>query len=137
MAEMGHKHRISVLLGPPYVGSDSNTYRNLCSAAKVIECHKPTVNPANAQSAEATQREITEAARAIGLQIQFLHASASREIESAFATLVRERADALFVAGDPYFVSRRVQFATLAAKHGIPASYPTSTAERKLRLRLA
>src|SRR6516165_4535966 len=84
------------------------------------------VNPANAQSAETTQREITEAARAIGRQIQFLHASTSREIESAFATLVRERADALFVAGDPYFVSRRVQFATLAAKHGIPASYPTS-----------
>jgi putative ABC transport system substrate-binding protein len=84
------------------------------------------VNPANAQSAETTQREITEAARAIGLQIQFLHASTSREIESAFATLVRERADALFVAADPYFASRRVQFATFAAKHGIPASYATS-----------
>jgi putative ABC transport system substrate-binding protein len=84
------------------------------------------VNPANAQPAEGTQREITEAARAIGLQIQFLHASTSREIESAFATLVRERADALFVAADPYFFRRRVQFATLAAKHGIPASYATS-----------
>jgi putative ABC transport system substrate-binding protein len=82
------------------------------------------VNPANAYTAEATQREITEAARAIGLQIQFLHASTSREIESAFATLVSERADALFVAGDPFFATRRVQFATLAAKHGIPASYP-------------
>src|SRR5262249_36145669 len=77
-------------------------------------------------SAEATQREITEAARAIGLQIQFLPASTSREIESAFATLVRERADALFVAADQYFVSRRVQFATFAAKHGIPASYGSS-----------
>jgi putative ABC transport system substrate-binding protein len=84
------------------------------------------VNPANDQSAAATQREITEAARAIGLQIQFLHATTSREIESAFATLVRERADALFVAGDPYFFTRRVQFATLAAKHGIPASYSRS-----------
>src|SRR5262249_53439210 len=83
------------------------------------------VNPANAQPAEATQREITEAARrVIGLQIQFLHPSTSREIESAFATLVRERADALFVAADQYFGTRRVQFATLAAKHGIPASYP-------------
>jgi putative ABC transport system substrate-binding protein len=84
------------------------------------------VNPANAYTAEATQREITEAARAFGLQIQYLHASTSREIESAFATLVSERADALFVAGDPYFSTRRVQFATLAAKHGIPASYGTS-----------
>jgi putative ABC transport system substrate-binding protein len=39
------------------------------------------LNPANAYTAEATQRDITEAARAIGLQIQYLHASTSREIE--------------------------------------------------------
>jgi putative ABC transport system substrate-binding protein len=47
----------------------------------------------------------------------------TREIEAAFAVLVRDRADALFVAGDTFFVSRRVQFATLAARHGIPAAY--------------
>jgi putative ABC transport system substrate-binding protein len=80
------------------------------------------VNPANAQPTQTTEREITDA-RFNGLQIQFHHASTSREIESAFATLVRERADALFVAADVYFATRRVQFATLAAKHGIPASY--------------
>jgi putative ABC transport system substrate-binding protein len=74
-------------------------------------------------TAEATLREATEAARDIGLQIQVLHASSSREIESAFATLASERADALFVAGDAYFVSRRVQFATLAAHYRIPAAY--------------
>src|SRR6266545_477005 len=81
------------------------------------------VNPANAP--ETALRDISEAARAIGLQIQFLNASTSREIEAAFATLVRDRADALFVAGDTFFVSRRVQFATLAARHGIPAAYAT------------
>ena len=43
----------------------------------------------------------------------------------AFAILVRDRADALFVAGDMFFVSRRVQFATLAARYGIPAAYST------------
>jgi putative ABC transport system substrate-binding protein len=83
------------------------------------------VNPANV-TAEASLREITEAARVIGLQIQALHASTSREIEAAFATLANERADALFVAADPYFFRRRVQFVTLAAKHGIPTSYATS-----------
>jgi putative ABC transport system substrate-binding protein len=82
------------------------------------------VNPANASSAEATLREITEAARAIGLQIQVFNASTSREIEAVVTTLARERADALFVAGDAFFVSRRVQFATLATRHGIPAAYP-------------
>ena len=56
------------------------------------------VNPANTTVAEATLREIPEAVRAIGLQIQILNASTSREIEAAFATIVRDRADALFVA---------------------------------------
>src|SRR5262249_33892390 len=80
-------------------------------------------NPANAPSAEATFRDLPEAARAIGLQIQVLNASTSREIEAAFATLVRERADALFVAPDAFFVSRRVQFVTLAARYGIPTAH--------------
>ena len=81
------------------------------------------VNPANAPTAEATLRDFPEAARAIGLQIQVLNASTSREIEAAFATLVRDRVDALFVAPDGFLASRRVQFATLAARHTIPASY--------------
>src|SRR5262249_40549179 len=82
------------------------------------------VNPANTTIAETTLREIPEAARALGLQIQVLNASTSREIEAAFATMVRDRADSLFVAPDGFFSSRRVQFATLAASHRIPAVYP-------------
>jgi len=83
------------------------------------------VNPANTSTAEATLREIPESARTLGLQTQVLNASTSGEIEAAFSTLVSGRADALFVAPDGFFVSRRVQFATLAARHGIPAAYPT------------
>jgi hypothetical protein len=74
-------------------------------------------------SAEITLREIPEAARSLGLQIQVLNASTSREIEEAFAILVRERADDLFVAPDSFFQSRRVQFATLTTRHAIPAAY--------------
>jgi len=81
------------------------------------------VNPANAPVAETTLQEIPEAARAIGLQIQVLNARTSGEIEAAFATIVRDRADALFVASDIFFVSRRVQFATLATRYAIPATY--------------
>ena len=81
------------------------------------------VNPANSWTAEATLRDIPDAARAMGLQIQVLHASTRSEIEAAFATLVRDRADALFVSPDGFFTSRRVQFATLAARHAIPAAY--------------
>jgi putative tryptophan/tyrosine transport system substrate-binding protein len=83
------------------------------------------VNPANASTTEATLRDIPEAARTIGLQIQVLNASTGREIEEAFATLVRDRADALFVAPDLFFQSRRVQLATLAARHAVPATYTT------------
>jgi putative tryptophan/tyrosine transport system substrate-binding protein len=81
------------------------------------------INPANAPVAETMLREVPEAARAIGLQIQVLNASTSREIEAAFATLARDRADALFVAPDGFFGSRRVQFATLATAHRVPAAY--------------
>jgi putative tryptophan/tyrosine transport system substrate-binding protein len=85
------------------------------------------VNPAN-PATESAIREIPEAAPAMGLQIQVLKASTRSEIEAAFATLVRDRADALYVAGDVFFTSRRVQFATLAASHRIPASYPSREA---------
>jgi putative tryptophan/tyrosine transport system substrate-binding protein len=81
------------------------------------------VNPANTPTAEATLRDVPDAARAIGLQIQILNASTSREIEAAFATLARDRAEALYVAADGFFVSRRVQFATLATRYLIPMAH--------------
>jgi putative ABC transport system substrate-binding protein len=83
------------------------------------------VNPANATSTESTLRDVEPAARAMGLQIQVLNASTSREINAAFAPLERERPDALFVGLDPFLVSRRVQLAQLASHHSIPAAYPT------------
>jgi putative ABC transport system substrate-binding protein len=80
------------------------------------------VNPTS-PAAETTLRGVEGAARAMGLQIQVLNASTGREIDAAFATLVRERPDALFVGGDPFFGSRRVQLATLAARQAIPAAF--------------
>jgi putative ABC transport system substrate-binding protein len=81
------------------------------------------VNPAVATTTESTLRGAQEAARAIGLQIQTLSASTIGEIDAAFATLARERADALLVAPDAFFSSRRVQFITLAASDRIPTAY--------------
>jgi putative ABC transport system substrate-binding protein len=83
------------------------------------------VNPANAAFAETTLKDVEPAARAMGLQIQVLNASTSREIDAAFATLVRQRPDALFVANDPFFTSRRVQLANAAAHHSILATFGT------------
>jgi len=81
------------------------------------------VNPADAANTETTLRAVQEAARAIGLQIHVLNASTSPEIDAAFATLARERLDALFVAPDNFFNSRGAQFLTLAARDRIPATY--------------
>ena len=53
-----------------------------------------------------------------------MQASDSREIEAAFAALVRNKADALLVGTDNFFAQRRLQIATLAARHAIPAVYP-------------
>jgi putative tryptophan/tyrosine transport system substrate-binding protein len=83
------------------------------------------VNPNNSAGAESTLRQVQDAARLIGLPIDILKASTSREIEEAFATMVRDRTEALFIDGDSFFASRFAQFVTLAARHGIATSYPT------------
>jgi putative ABC transport system substrate-binding protein len=79
------------------------------------------INPDNVSNTETMLREIPDAARALGLEIAILKASTSAEIEAAFATFVRDRPDALFVAPDAFFSSRRIQFTTLAMRHGIPS----------------
>ena len=76
------------------------------------------VNPANASSAKTTLRDVQEAAPALGLEIQILNATTIGEIDATFATFARDRPDAMFVAGDGFFASRRGQFATLTAVTG-------------------
>ena len=78
------------------------------------------VNPTNA-NVEGVTKDVTAAAATLGVQIDVVQASDSREIEAAFATLVRNKADALLIGSDVFFISRRVQLATLTARHAIPA----------------
>jgi putative ABC transport system substrate-binding protein len=81
------------------------------------------LNPANLTIASSIMSDLESAARALGLQIQPYEASTSSEIDAAYATLVRARPDALFVAPDGFFVGRRVQLVALAARHALPAAY--------------
>jgi putative ABC transport system substrate-binding protein len=78
-------------------------------------------NPENTTVHESTLREVGQASRAMGLQIQIFDVSTIREIDAAFATFVTARPDALFIANDPFFIDRRVQLAQLAAHHSIAA----------------
>jgi ABC-type uncharacterized transport system substrate-binding protein len=81
------------------------------------------VDPANARTTESTLKELEAAVRAMGMQMEVINASTSREINAAFATLVSKRPDALFVGISPFLLSRRVQLAQLAARHAVPAIY--------------
>jgi putative tryptophan/tyrosine transport system substrate-binding protein len=81
------------------------------------------MNPSNAPNTSSTLKEVEPAARTLGLQIQIFNATTSLEIDAAFAALVPGRPDALFVAPDGFFTSRRVQLAALAARHALPATY--------------
>jgi putative tryptophan/tyrosine transport system substrate-binding protein len=80
------------------------------------------VNPADAARAESISQNVEAAARVLGLQIAVLNASTAGEIDAVFASFARERADALLIGADPFFNSRRVQLATLAARHAMPSA---------------
>ena len=81
------------------------------------------VNPTNASIAETTAKDVETAAHALGLRLQVHNAGTSREIDATFATFAGERPDALFVAGDPFFNSRRVHLVHLASHHRLPTIY--------------
>src|SRR5439155_12374642 len=72
------------------------------------------VNPNN-PAVELQITVVQEAARAKGVQLPILKASSESEIDAAFATLAELQAGALFVAGDPFFFSRREQLLALAS----------------------
>jgi putative ABC transport system substrate-binding protein len=82
------------------------------------------VNPANATNTASILRDVEAAARAIGLQVQVLNASTSREISAAFENVGRDRPDALFVGPDTFLIARRIQVVQLAAFHRLPTVYP-------------
>jgi putative ABC transport system substrate-binding protein len=87
-------------------------------ASKLAVLIDPAVPPT-----QTTLREVTAAAGALGLQIRTLNASSSAEINAAFASLARERPDALFVGPSFLFANRRVQVVHLATLNRLAATY--------------
>jgi putative ABC transport system substrate-binding protein len=80
------------------------------------------VNPAN----PSTTRVVTEAAagaRRFGVRVQLVKVSAPADLESAFAEMARENAEALLVQGDPLLVSERIRIISLASRQKLPQIY--------------
>ena len=82
------------------------------------------VNPAYPVS-KSTIRDVTAAAPAMGFRVRVFEASTGGEIDAAFATLVREKYDAIFVGGDPFYTSVRAQLVDLTVRQAIPATFAT------------
>jgi putative tryptophan/tyrosine transport system substrate-binding protein len=79
--------------------------------------------PPGTTSGKSAIAEVESAASAIGRQVEILSASTNLDIDAAFASLVQKRADALLVAPQILFSTRRVQLVTLAARHAVPTMY--------------
>jgi putative ABC transport system substrate-binding protein len=80
------------------------------------------INPGN-PSSESQIRDVQAAARAFGVELLILNASSERTIDAAFAGFVQQRAKAVVIGADSFFVSRRDQLVGLAARHAMPATY--------------
>ena len=80
------------------------------------------LNPKFAPAAQQSQ-QIENAARTVGQKIVIATASSDEELSAAFASLVRERVNALLVAADPYFDTRRDRIIAFAAQNKLPAIY--------------
>ena len=81
------------------------------------------VNPTSPGLAVSTTKDVQAAARALGVQLHVLHASADRDFDTAFTTLVQLRADGLLIGNDAFFSSQFEQLSALAIRHAVPTVY--------------
>jgi len=81
------------------------------------------VNPANIAQTATEKATVQDAARALGARLVILEASNPGEIELAFATLVAQRANALVVSGEVFFLTQRDRLVELTARHAMPTIY--------------
>jgi putative tryptophan/tyrosine transport system substrate-binding protein len=113
------------ITGVSNISSELNAKRlqllhELAPSAKLIAM---LVNPENPPIANSISREFPEEARQLGLQADILRASTTGDIDAAFETIANHGVGALVVGADTFFVGRRDQLATLAARHSIPTIY--------------
>jgi putative ABC transport system substrate-binding protein len=80
-------------------------------------------NPSYPDS-DLQKRELQDASEVIKKQVKVIGATTEGDIDVAFADFAKQRPDALLIANDPFFDSRRAQLVALAKRHSMPAIYP-------------
>jgi putative tryptophan/tyrosine transport system substrate-binding protein len=110
------------LMAPDLVGKQLGLLKELVPKVSRVAILRNPANPASAPQL----REAEAAARALGVRLQTLEARSPPEIDSAFATMTRERVGALVVLTDSIFTNQRRQIAELAAERRLPAAYGNS-----------
>ena len=107
------------LMAPELVGKQMQLLREVVPRVSRVAI---LWNPSNASNAPQL-RDAREAARTLKVQLQALEARGPTEIDSAFAVMTRERANAVIVLADSTLVAHRARIADLAAKSRLPAMY--------------
>jgi len=114
----GNVTGISLLAGTVNTKRLDLIHELLPQVASVAVLNNPLVT-----EGEARLRDLQEAARTLGLSLLFQTVRSEREVDAAFATIANQKAGALFVDGNPFFVSRRDQLIGLAARQALPTMY--------------
>ena len=93
--------------------------RELFPAAAIVGF---LINP-ELPAAETQLAEVGSAARTLGVRLEIVYAKSADEIDKAFSILGQRRPDALLLAADPFFQTRRDQLVALAARYAVPTMY--------------
>jgi len=110
---------MTFLVGPEIAGKQLDLLKEVAPAASRVAV---LANPTN-RSHQTLIRELKAAARVFEMQLQVFDARSSDQLDSAFAAMTRERAEALLVLTDSMFVGQRQRVADLAARSRLPAMY--------------
>jgi putative ABC transport system substrate-binding protein len=73
--------------------------------------------------ADGVEKDVEAAIHSLGRQMVLLKVSTDSDLEAAFVSASRQRADALLVSSNALFTNWRAQIVSLAARHALPAAY--------------
>jgi putative ABC transport system substrate-binding protein len=107
-------------LGPDLAGKILEILREMLPQAATVAL---LINPANPVT-ESVIKDARAAASLLRVRLELLNASTASELEEAFSMIPKLRADALAVAGEPFFDSQRERIVALSRQHGIAGCYP-------------